>query len=379
MRPGHAAVLLGLVLALGCPNPRDAPETPETPETAGKQAVGGRRIVGVKIYETDRPLQPLFEEWRDLGIDTVFASETLASSGGFRALAERNDTDLFIIFPVFFAPQELAEAPDLWAITAAGERAKEDWVEFACPSRADFRKRRVQEARGIVRRLRPEGISIDFIRDFVFWEMVGPDHDPTALPDTCYCVYCLQAFAGYLGVPVVSIPPQTARAAAWVRANAAQEWVRFKIETISSMAREIADGVRAIDPDILVNIHLVPWRRDDFAGANTRVAAQDWSALCATADYLSPMAYSFMLHRPPEWIASVVQDVSWVADCPVLPSIQVGAAYREGETFSSEEFEACLRAALEPPSTGVVFWSWDHIEADPAKASVIRRVVGGGE
>jgi hypothetical protein len=372
MRAEFACVLLSLVTALGCSKPPDGPETTKSP---GKPTVIGRRVVGVKIYETDRPPQELFDEWRDLGIDTVFVGEELASSGGFRALAERNDTDLFIIFPVFFAPKELAAAPDLWAITAAGERAKDDWVEFACPSRVDFRRRRVQEAKSLVRRLRPEGISIDFIRDFVYWEMVRPDHDPTTLPDTCYCVHCLQAFAAYLGVPAVSIPPLTARAAAWVRANAAEEWVRFKVETITSMAREIADGVRAIDPNILINIHLVPWRRDDFAGANLRVAAQDWSALGATADYLSPMAYSFMLHRPPEWIASVVQDVSWVADSPVLPSIQVGTAYREGETFSSAEFEACLRAALEPPSTGVVFWSWDHIEADPEKAEIIRRVV----
>jgi hypothetical protein len=375
-----AAVLLCLAVLLGCSKASDVPKTPEmpeTPETAGKQAVGGRRVVGVKIHETGRPLQPLFDELQDLGIDTVFADEKLASSGGFRALAERNGTGLFINFPVFFAPQELAEDPNLWAITSAGERAKEDWVEFACPSRIDFRKRRVQEARGIVRRLRPEGISIDFIRDFVFWEMVGPDRDPMTLPDTCYCVHCLQAFAVYLGVPAFSIPPQTARAAAWIRANAAQEWVRFKNETITSMAREIVEGARSVDRDILVVINLVPWRRDDFAGANLRVAAQDWSALSATADYLSPLAYSFTLHRPPEWIASVVQDVSWVADCPVLPSIQVGAAYREGEIFSNREFEACLRAALEPPSAGVVLRSWDHIEADPDKAAVIRRVVGG--
>ena len=54
---------------------------------------------------------------------------------------------------------------------------------------------------------------------------------------------------------------------------------------------------------------------------------------------------------------------------------EVAPAYREGEVFSSAEFEAALRAALEPPSAGVVFWSWDHIEADPERAEIIRRVV----
>jgi hypothetical protein len=58
----------------------------------------------------------------------------------------------------------------------------------------------------------------------------------------------------------------------------------------------------------------------------------------------------------------------------VLPSIQVAPAYRE-EALPAAELEACLRAALESPSAGVVFWEWDGIAADPEKADVIRRVV----
>jgi hypothetical protein len=59
----------------------------------------------------------------------------------------------------------------------------------------------------------------------------------------------------------------------------------------------------------------------------------------------------------------------------VLPSIQVAPAYYREEELSPEEFEADLRAALEPPSAGVVFWKWDDIAADPAKAAVVRRVL----
>jgi hypothetical protein len=206
---------------------------------------------------------------------------------------------------------------------------------------------------------------------------VAPDRDPATLPDTCYCVHCILAFATSLGVPPLTIPPQPQRAAAWIEANAADQWVRFKIETITSMAREIADEVREIDPDIPINLHIVPWRRDDFDGGLARVAGQDPLALSEIADYLSPMAYSFMLHRPAHWVASVVEDLSYGSNCPILPSIQVAPAYREGEVFSGADFEAALRAALEPPSAGVVLWSWDHIEANPEKAEIIRRVVQG--
>jgi hypothetical protein len=87
------------------------------------------------------------------------------------------------------------------------------------------------------------------------------------------------------------------------------------------------------------------------------------------------MCYSFMLHRPPEWVSSVVADTAAVGDCPVLPSIQVSEHYRDDKSFDIKEFEACVRAALEPPSAGVVFWKWDHIAADPARADAIRHVL----
>jgi len=371
-------LLLGVFFVVGCGGASETGDAPaelefSQPTDVPNEADG--TIVGVRIYETERELSGLFAEWHSLGVNTVFASEELTSSGGFRALARKNDTDLFIVFPVFFAPKELAEAPDLWAVTADGERAKEDWVEFVCPSRADFRNRRVEEARAVVKRLRPDGLSIDFIRHFVFWEMVGPERDPATLPDTCYCVHCVQGFATFLGVPAFSIPPHPQRAAAWIEANAADQWVRFKTATITSMAAEIAEAAREIDPEILINLHIVPWRRDDFDGALARVAGQDPAGLSGIANYLSPMAYSDTLECPPEWVGSVVADLDRIAECPVLPNIRVSQNGRNGVVSSGSEFEAALRAALEPPSAGVVFRSWEDVEADPERAEIIRRVI----
>ena len=373
-------LLLGVFVAAGCggapdtagrPDVRELPQSIEAPERADSL------VIGVKIYDTERELPGLFDEWRALGINTVFAGEELASRGEFRKRAEETGMDLFVIFPVFFAPDELAEDPDLWAVTADGARAKEDWVEFACPSRADFRGRRVEEAREIVRRLQPDGLSIDFIRDFVFWEMVAPNRDSTTLPDACFCSQCLHLFADRIGADMDLSALEMVDAAAWISANAAAEWISFKCDTINSMVEGIVAAVREIKPDILINIHVVPWRTTDYDGAITRIAGQDRAALGGLADYLSPMCYSFMLHRPPEWIASLVGDGARHASCPVLPSIQVASAYREGESFSVAEFEACLRAALAPPSAGVVFWNWDAIEADSEKAEVVRRVLRG--
>jgi hypothetical protein len=140
------------------------------------------------------------------------------------------------------------------------------------------------------------------------------------------------------------------------------------------MASEIAAAVREIDPEIVINLHVVPWRESDYDGALTRIAGQDLRTLGTVVDYLSPMTYSFMLHRETDWVASVVKDFAHHTSTPILPSIQVATAYREGESFSPGDFEAALRAALKPPSAGVIFWSWNHLEADAEKRAVVRRI-----
>jgi hypothetical protein len=141
------------------------------------------------------------------------------------------------------------------------------------------------------------------------------------------------------------------------------------------MVEEIVREIRKVDRTVKVNIHAVPWRRDDYAGAIRRVAAQDFTALSALADYLSPMCYSFMLERPPEWIHSVVQDLDASSTAAIIPSIQVKESYREDERLGEEEFDLCLREALKPPSQGVVFWSWNALAQEPDKQSVIRQVL----
>ena len=56
----------------------------------------------------------------------------------------------------------------------------------------------------------------------------------------------------------------------------------------------------------------------------------------------------------------------------VLPSIQVKEAYLT-EVLSKGEFEENLQAALAPPSQGVVFWSWAHLEQNPEKKLIIKK------
>lgn len=332
-------------------------------------------LVGVKIYERPSDLDQLFAEWQRLHIDTAFTSETLAGDAEFRRRASERGIEVFVIAPVFFNPEALGRDPELYAITAEGLPARDDWVQFVCPSRPEYRARRVGEIADLVRRLRPQGLSIDFIRHFVFWEKVHPATRHGEIPNACFCRFCVTSFAQKTGVRLPESLADTRATADWILEHHEAEWTDWKVGLVTSMADEIVRAARAVDPALKINLHAVPWRRTDFGGAILTSAGQDLPALSKRVDYLSPMCYAHMLERPPEWIHRVVVALARDSAAPVLPSIQVGEAYRPGVALTVAEFEQQLRAALEPPSRGVVFWSWDALAKEPEKRQVVREVL----
>ena len=334
-------------------------------------------IIGIKIYDYKGDFEQLFDTFKDLGINTVFASESLAGNLEFRTQAKANRTSVFVIAPIFYDPEALKADPDLNAITRTGERAKEDWVEFVCPSREAFRKQKVEAVRQTIAKVQPDGVSLDFIRSFVFWEMVHPERTYASLPNACFCQYCLAKFSSDTGI----VLPKEALAApqnssAWIEAHQMEEWSQWKSGLITSMVEQLAMVAKQARPGILINVHAVPWRKNDFDGAIKKVAGQDFAAISRFANYISPMCYASMLHRDAAWIHSVVEDIASDSSAPVLPSIQVSPAYPDDLPIRDIDFEEAVKAAIAPPSRGVVFWSWDHLSKEPAKMTVLKRKFG---
>ena len=351
---------------------------PPPPELAATHAARASQlvmdpIVGVKIYELPERLDEVSAAWRDLGVTTAFASENVAADEGFRRMAANIGVDVFVIFPVFQNPEALKADPDLLAVTAEGKPAREEWLEFVCPSRESYRQARVAQMRETMQRLRPAGVSLDFIRHFVFWEKVEPASLHGDIAMSCFCPHCIRNFSASKGITVPA--GDTKATAAWILDHHAANWMEWRVELIDSMASALATAARDVDPAVKIDIHAVPWRRFDFGGAVLRSVGQNLETLSKVADFVSPMCYAHMQQRAPDWIHSVIVRLDEQSSAPILPSIQVREAYRPGVPFTAAEFEQHLREALKVPSRGVVFWSWEALQAEPAKLRVAARML----
>lgn len=330
-------------------------------------------MVGIKVYAIERAPALLFQEWDELGINTVFAPQLLLNTE-FRMLARKHHIKTFMIVPIFFDPDALHSNPTLYAITNAGVVAKEEWVEFVCPSREDYRRSKIDSVKTLIRELDPDGLSLDFIRHFVFWEKVYPDRPNEAIPNTCFDPHCLQKFQTDLNLLIPDSLIQIPEIVDWISNNYLAEWTEWRCELITNMIRDIVNAVREIKPGIEVNVHAVPWRENDFGNAIKSVTGQDFSKIDAHVDMLSPMTYAHMVKQKPEWVNSVVQDLAHQVKCKVIPSIQVNKAYLT-EPLTVTEFEKSLIAALKKPSSGVIFWSWEQLDEYPEKKEILRSVL----
>jgi hypothetical protein len=347
-------IQLSLAFIIGC-------STPDHP------------VVGVKCYDLPASGQETIDSWKSLGINTAYVSEEIARNQEFRSLARASGIEVYLIFPVFYNPEALKADSSLWAITATGAKAKDGWVEFVCPSNTGYREKVIVHARQVVSDLQPDGLSIDFIRHFIYWEMVKPSRKAGDLTDACYCPHCLKRFAEEKQIRYPDSLKSTEQFSAYINEHHLSEWVDFKCELITSMIGELTSVVSKADPGIKFNLHAVPWRKDDYNGAALKIAGQDLIELAPLVDYISPMCYTHMLYREAAWIDSLVIDFQQQGAGNVLPSIQVSESYLD-KPLTSEEFCACIHHSLKHQKNGIVFWSWEMLEQDSLKQECVKEM-----
>ena len=280
-------------------------------------------IIGVKVYNHEGDLNDLFKEWNRIGINLILASPGLARKDRFMQLARSHSKRVFLIVPTFYDPSALDQDSTLYAITREGKPAIDDWVRFICPNREDYRKSHLDYLKKLTREIQPDGISIDFIRYFVFWEKVYPDQKYANIPQTCFDSTCIRKFKREYGIELPDTCQDIKDKADYILANYENEWVEFKCATINGYVEEMVEAIKSINPTTEINFHAVPWRSYDFEGSLRRIAGQDLKLIAPNVDFISPMCYAHMMIQPPEWVHEVVLDFKQqVPGIKILPSIQ---------------------------------------------------------
>ena len=336
-----------------------------------KAANNPEKIIGVKAYKLQNDLSSSMQELKSVGINTIFAGLELNDRPNFRNIANKMGVNRFVIIPIFFDSDTLTKNENLFAITNEGKKASADWLKFVCPSRKGYRQDKIEFIKEIIQETNPAGISLDFIRHFVFWEKVYPGHTIRSMPSTCFCDSCMKYFQrdNNINIPKSIDAPQKYNR--WLKRNCYDTWVEWRCELITTMVTEIVMAIRKINPNILVNIHTLPWRQNDYNGALKKIAGQDIKSLSRYVDFISPMTYTHMIKRTPQWISAVLEESHSISEARIIPSIQVSEVYRK-ETLGTGEFAKMYQSALGNNSSGIVFWSWEMLLHSPEKLKIIK-------
>lgn len=253
------------------------------------------------------------------------------------SFAHAKDIKVFPIFQTFFNDNETVTASNS-ALDKNGNQVSEEWLTFICPNEEIYKSKRLNEIKSLVKDIQPDGISLDFFRYFVYWE----SNSSNSLTQSCFCSRCLNKFSDQYGI---SASPNE------IINNYLDEWTEFKCNTIIDYAKKIHDVITEIKPDIMMNLHMVPWRQNDFDGSIKTFAAQDICALSDIFDSFQPMTYSSLMGQNINWIYNVTSDAAATVNSSyIIPCIQSTDA-------NSENFNTISQS----PSSGYAIWPFEQL------------------
>ena len=355
------------------------------PAPAGVNTAERERIVTAKMFRqmNVEEMQVTVDNAKKLGV--VNQIQLLARQvfvEGIPEILTNSGIDLWLIATIFYHDDNggaivsgALGRPPRWAICNDGEIAQQQgsWLRMVCPNDHEYLDYRIEYIKDALRRCHFTGVSLDFIRHFVFWERVYEGTDPNTLRNACFCDACLADFTQRYNVTITG--NTTVEKASFILGNTthANNWTNYKCATIDRVIEKILADLRTEFPHLKANIHGVPWGQNDFDGAIRKIAGQDFALLSQRVDQISLMTYNRTLQRPPQWLNDVTADVvntvnGKVAVCPTL----------QGSGGTDEEFEAELISAIKAPTSGVVIWQFDNRFTE-ARLEIMKRVLTGSE
>jgi hypothetical protein len=343
----------------------------------------GAPILGAKVYHPVREPKELVSFAKSLGFNALFVGDELAASIPFREQCRAAGLKYFLIIRTFNDPEAARRDPSLVSVDREGRPARRGGDVMICPSRQDFRRDKMQRIRKAIQRLKPDGVTLDYFRYFIYWEGVDPRTGPVNFPAFCFDRSCLEDFlksgGGSLRNRKVGDSVEANRkliGEIWQEHRDA--WYRWRVHRIAENAREFTEFIRREFPSLLIVLHAVPWTRDEFDGVREKIVGQDFRLLAPFFDYVSPMAYSALTHRGPGWVARLDEELlKEVPESKLLPSIEVGPDAPQFPPMSLAHFDSDLKAARQAPA-GVVLYHLELLLDAPEKQAVSKRLLGDG-
>ncbi|MDM8085108.1 hypothetical protein QUV83_10060 [Cellulomonas cellasea] len=280
---------------------------------------------------------------RAAGMDAVVIGDAVATNPELCAQLEESRLRVVLNLPLLFDPELLARRPETLAVTSTGGRASVGWLQMACPRSEDFWTDRSDVLRTALAAVRPDMVSLDFARTFVFWERVGPDTRPEQIEHGCWCPRCLDG-----------LEPPADR----------EELGRRAAQAVTARIGQAVDLVRESHPDVPIGVKVVPWRMADYDGAREWACGQDLSAIAPLVDFLMPMSYSALIGRPPAYLREMHRELRETAGRPLMPWLQA-AALDGSDPLPVDEIAAMLDAIEHDAELGYCVFHLDGIADRP--------------
>lgn len=274
---------------------------------------------------------------------------------------------VFAEMSMFCGKRHWESHPESRPINSMGEPIAEPLPGYAgvCPNQEWLRKEILDNVRRKFSEFEYDGLWLDYIRYPGLWERKKP-----VLEDACYCDVCLARFAQSFKITYPNDLRTNKDKASWILANHREDWMAFKCNTITDFVGQIRATTKRYNPEAILGIFNVPWRREDFGGAVINVLGQDIQALGEYVDVFSPMVYHLMCGFPRKWIGDYTDYVWENTHRDVWPIVQV---CDEPIKMTDAEVYQTLRQGIDAfGGSGIMVFTLGHALSDPAKQDALQ-------
>ena len=360
-------------------------------------------IVVAKLFEqmnTAERVQESVDVMKRLGVvNQIHVFPRQVRVEGVPEVLTNSGIDLWLLAPFFYHDDNngaivsgaLGRAPN-WAICNDGELAWErnnphgghpsgSWLRMVCPRDEEYLDYRINYLKLELRKCNFTGVSLDFMRHYVYWEGAHNGTDLNKLRNSCFCDVCVGEFMKTITLNATqqaewdgftTVPEK----ADFILGNPIRQflWTSFKCATIDETIKKVLYDLRLEFPDLKANLHAVPWAQNDFGGAIRKIAGQDFELLSKRLDQITPMTYHRLVLHPAQWINYVTSDVVNVVNgkIPIIPVIEGRANANLGDV--DRDYEDALINAIKSPSAGVVIWRFEALTE--SRIEITEKILG---